>query len=220
MSHTGGEVRQVAGFVLAGGLSSRMGRDKALLPFAGRPLLARALSIMRQARLEPKIAGARSHLDAFASIVRDPQPGMGPLSGICAALASASAPLAVFLPVDMPFLPPSLITFLLYRAQITGSAVTIASVNGFTQTFPAILERSALPALQCELENGRRSCLAAFQAAAAGSNQRAAGVPVEYLVQSGQVLHPCALPAACWFQNINTPRDLRRAEAHSVAGIA
>ena len=104
------------GFVLAGGQSSRMGQDKALLHFAGRPLVAHALSILSQAGLSVSIAGARpsarTSLEAFAPVVEDPEPGLGPLAGICAALASTAARYAVFLPVDLPLLPPALIAFL------------------------------------------------------------------------------------------------------------
>ena len=133
-----------AGFVLAGGQSSRMGRDKALLPFAGRPLIAHALATLREAGLPAAIAGAdpaaNSALAAYAPIVPDPQPGLGPLAGICAALEAASTRFAVFLPVDLPLLPSSLIAYLLHHARITGRAVTVPSVNGFAQTFPVVLD--------------------------------------------------------------------------------
>lgn len=215
-----GSDADAAGFVLAGGESKRMGRDKALLPFAGEPLIVHALSILRQAGLEPRIAGARSALGRYAPVVADPEPGLGPLNGICAAMAAAQTTRAVFLPVDLPLLPPSLIAFLLYHARITGRPVTVASVNGSAQTFPAVVDRSALPALQNELENGRRGCFAAFQAAAANLSQTISIVPAEYLVQSGQVSHAHGLAAACWFQNVNTPEELRRAESFAATGPA
>jgi molybdopterin-guanine dinucleotide biosynthesis protein A len=199
-----------AGFVLAGGQSSRMGRDKALLLFAGQPLAANALSILREAGLAASIAGARSSLADFAPVIADAQPGMGPLSGICAALASTTARHAVFLPVDLPLLPASLVAILLRHAQTTGRAVTVAAVGGFAQTFPAVLDRAVLPALRAELDAGRRGCFAAFQTAAASLGQSVAAIPAEFLAQSGHAVHPGGLPAACWFLNVNTPEDLLR----------
>jgi molybdopterin-guanine dinucleotide biosynthesis protein A len=190
-----------------------MGRDKALVEFAGEPLVARAIGIMREAGLEARIAGARATLDAFAPVVADAEPGRGPLGGICAALAACTAPRAVFLPVDLPLLPASLITFLIRRAEVTQSAVTLASVSGFAQTFPAVIGTDVLPALQIELGAGRLGACAALHAAAAAMGQRVQTVAVEYVAQSGQAEHPCGLPAALWFLNVNSPVELRRAEA-------
>jgi molybdenum cofactor guanylyltransferase len=206
-----------SGFVLAGGQSSRMGRDKALLSFAGRPLSAHALSILREAGLAAAIAGVNPQADgvlaSFAPIVEDSQPGSGPLGGICAALAAVATRYAVFLPVDLPLLPSSLIAYMLHHAQITGLAVSVPSVNGFSQTFPVVLERSVLTALQNDLHSGQRGCFSAFQAAANGMGQPVASISVELLVQSGQITHPLGLAAAHWFLNMNTPQDLHRAEA-------
>ncbi len=208
---------EAVGFVLAGGQSIRMGRDKALLLFAGRPLVAHALSILGQAGLAASIAGARpsarTALEAFAPVVEDPEPGLGPLAGICAALASTSACHAVFLPVDLPLLPPALIAFLLHHARISGQAVTVASVAGFRQTFPAVLGRAVLPALKAALEAGNDGCFSAFQAAAASQGQAISAVQVEFLAQSGQVAHPLGLPPVRWFLNLNTPGDVEQAEA-------
>jgi len=211
---------EAAGFVLAGGRSSRMGRDKALLPFAGRSLIEQALAILREAGLPASIAGARSPLAAFAPVVEDAHPGLGPLSGICAALQSTSAQTAVLIPVDLPLIPASLIVYLLHHARTTGRAVTIPSINGFAQTFPAVLDRAALRALAYELESGRRGCFAAFQAAAAHCGQPLTVLPVELLVQSGHVAHPRGLPPSRWFLNLNTEEDLRRAQHHLAAPIA
>ena len=197
-----------------------MGQDKALILFAGQPLLAHALAILRGAGLSVSLAGARSPLEVFAPVVEDFQPNRGPLGGICAALASTSARWAVFLPVDLPLLPAALVTCLLSHACTTGCAVTMASIGGFAQTFPAVLDRALLPFLQAELASGRRGCFSAFQAAAASLAQPVTVLPVELLVQSGQVAHPEVLPPARWFLNVNSPADLLGAEKRRPAPIA
>ncbi len=206
-----GQHPDAAGFVLAGGQSTRMGRDKALLLFDGQPLIARALATLREAGLPAAIAGARSNLAEFAPLIEDAHPGLGPLSGICAALAATPARRAVFVPVDLPLLPASLLCFLLHHAQITGHALTVPSINGFAQTFPAVLDRAVLPALQAELAAGHLGCFAAFRTASAALDQPVSEVAVELLVQAGHVGHPAGLPAAHWFLNVNTPKDLERA---------
>lgn len=206
-----------AGFVLAGGQSRRMGRDKALVEFAGRPLVEHALDILEQAGLSGAIAGVqastRASLEAFAPVLEDASPGLGPLSGICAALAATSARHAIFISVDQPLLPPSLLIFLLRHARITGSAVTVASVSGFAQTFPAVIDRAALSVLQNELDAERNGCFAAFQAASQALDQPLRSVAVEILAQSGQVHDQQGRPPVHWFLNLNTPADLERAEA-------
>lgn len=203
----------VAGFVLAGGRSSRMGRDKALLPFAGQPLASRALSLLSAAGLPATLAVASQSLAALAPVIEDKQAGQGPLAGICAALASTPARWAVFLSVDLPFLSASLIRILVHHAQLTGGLVTIPSINGFPQTFPVVLSRQLLPAFSAELAAGRRGCYSAFRSAAAALGQAVNVLPVELLVQAGQLAHPEGMPACRWFLNLNTPADLERAQA-------
>ena len=201
-----------AGFVLAGGRSSRMGEDKALVRLGGRPLVVHALDILRGASLTASLAGGSATVAEFAPLVQDSQHGFGPLAGICAALVSTTAHLAVFMPVDLPLLPASLIANLLEHARRTGSPVTVPAINGFAQTFPAVLDRRLLTELEAELRAGRRGCYSAFQAAAANLGRSVTAVPVEALVQSGQVAHPASLPAARWFLNVNSPDALRLAD--------
>jgi len=205
------------GFVLAGGKSSRMGTDKALLEFGGQTLVERAIGILKSAGLPVFIAGApagvRPRLESYAAVVPDAEPGLGPLAGVCAALRSTWAPLAVFLPVDIPLMPTSLIVYLLRHARISGVPVTLASVNAFPQTFPAVVARDALLALERELAGGRLGCLAAFRAAALELGHTLSVVPAEVLVQAGQVAHPQALPPLRWFLNLNAADDLRLASS-------
>jgi molybdenum cofactor guanylyltransferase len=210
----------VSAFVLAGGQSRRMGRDKAQLTLAGQPLIVHSLSALRAAGLAPEIAGARSDLSRFAPVIPDHSPDLGPLSGICAALESTTAPYSVFVPVDLPLLPTSLISYLLHHAQITSAAVTVPSICGVANTFPVVLDRSVFPTLKSELASGRGGCLAAFHAAAGVLNQPISAIPVELLAQSCHAAHPFGIPVALWFLNVNTPADLDRVERHFASQIA
>lgn len=211
--HLAGEI--AGAFVLAGGKSSRMGADKSLLELNGEPLIKHALGILRRAGFNPRIAGACGDLSQFAPVVPDEAstPGLGPLSGISAALSAADTAYAVFLPVDVPLMPAALISYLLHHAVITQSAVTVTSVAGFIQTFPVVIDRAAAPALLSALGSGDRNCLKAFRAAARALSKPFAALPLELLIQTGQVWHPAGLPLYAWFYNINSPGDLEAVEA-------
>ena len=200
---------EAAGFVLAGGKSSRMGSDKALLRFSGRPLVEHALGILASLGLSATIAGARSHLDAFAPVI--PDAGRGPLDGVCAGLADCKAPLAVFLSVDMPLFPPRAIDCMLQVARIGNSGAVLFTLNGFIQTFPAVLDPVLLPALLPELHHGHMGCLRAIRSATQALQRPLRLLPVELLVQSGQCEHPSFLPPFQWFLNVNAPADLAAA---------
>jgi molybdopterin-guanine dinucleotide biosynthesis protein A len=202
-------------FILAGGQSRRMGHDKALTLLAGVPLVQRACDLLRAAGLEPRIAGAQSDLSSFAPTLPDDptQSSRGPLSGICSALANTSAPSALFLPIDLPLLPASLIVYLLHHATVTQSAVTVVSIAGFIQTFPAVIDTAALPSLRSSLNSSDRNSLRAFRAAADTLSCPFSVLPVELLLQAGQISSSDALPPGLWFLNLNAPQDLLRAEA-------
>jgi molybdopterin-guanine dinucleotide biosynthesis protein A len=195
-----------------------MGQDKALIQFHNRPLLERALDVFRQAGIVPCVAGQLSPLEGFAPVVEDSITGRGPLGGICASLASMSARRAVFLPVDMPLLPASVLVALVEDSGITGRAVTALSVNGFAQTFPVVLDRAVLPMLERRLESDERGCFSAFRAAASDLGQPVRVLAVESLKQAGHVDHPIGFPACRWFLNVNTPAELRWAESLAVRG--
>lgn len=86
------------GIVLAGGHSSRMGQDKALMRLDGRTLLDRALATLRAAGArDVVVGGARPGVAGIA----DPVAGRGPVGGLAGALAGLSGDVVV-VPVDMP----------------------------------------------------------------------------------------------------------------------
>ncbi len=203
---------EAEGFVLAGGRSSRMGQDKAVIEVGGRRLVQHALEILQGTGLSCRIAGGRTDLSQFAPVVPDQtgQSGHGPLAGICAALSVCDSRFAVFLPVDLPLIPPSLIEYLVHHALVTGAAATVVSVAGFTQTFPAVIDRAVSAGLADRLHSRDRNCLSAFRSVAGELPGGFAALQLELLVQPGQVWHPRGLHPSQWFLNLNTPGDLKQ----------
>lgn len=201
------------GFVLAGGRSTRMGQDKALLRLSGRSLLDLALDKLRALPLAgaPRIAAARSDLSAYAAVVGDLQPGCGPLSGIEAALAASAQPLNVFLPVDIPLLPPRFLLWMLQRAAITGALVTVPRVNGRPQPLCAVYHRDLLGRLSASLRAGEHKVMPVVTAAAR-EHSPANNIDifdVELVVSAhGQLPGYSPLPLYRWFHNCNTPEDI------------
>lgn len=99
-----------AGVVLAGGRSSRMGREKAALPIDGEPLLARVVGRVREALGEVLVVGPESLavLVPGVRVVPDCEPGIGPLGGLATALSVVETSRIFLVACDMPFLAPPL----------------------------------------------------------------------------------------------------------------
>ncbi len=79
----------VAGILLAGGRSQRMGRDKATLPWHGSTLARRALGLLARVAEPPVVVVCAPGqelpaLPGWVQVVRDPEPGLGPLAGLAA----------------------------------------------------------------------------------------------------------------------------------------
>lgn len=123
---------RLAGVVLAGGASRRMGRDKATLTvpgrFEGRTLVEHLVSVVSQ-RCDPVfvVAAQEQALPALSALVlRDEAPGMGPLPAVGLGLRAAvraGAERAFVCAVDMPFLTPELIGRLADSTPEAGAAV-------------------------------------------------------------------------------------------------
>jgi molybdopterin-guanine dinucleotide biosynthesis protein A len=198
------------GFVLAGGRSSRMGTDKALALVNGLPLIQIALQTLAAANISAQIAGSRTPLAAYAQEICDTSPDSGPMGGIHAALSASTADWNLFLPVDLPLMPASLLACLIQRAILTGLPVTATRLNGRIEPFPVVLCRSILPHIIQRLATGTSACHEAWQTIPQELGTELDAIPVEYLVQCGQCSHPGNLPPALWHQSANTPADLAR----------
>jgi len=122
-------VSDVAGFVLAGGASSRMGRAKALLEIGGEPLLVRTM------RLVESVAGPATVIgnsDAYRSLglrlIDDDLPGGGPLGAIATALRASKAPWNLVVACDLPYLTREWLDYLVRRA-IASQADAVLPMN-------------------------------------------------------------------------------------------
>jgi molybdenum cofactor guanylyltransferase len=197
------------GFVLAGGRSTRMGQDKALLQVAGRSLLDLALDKLRTIGVPaPRIAAARTDLSSHAPVVPDLHPGCGPLSGIEAALAATTQPLNLFLPVDMPLLPAPFLDWMLHRAEITGAWVTVPRINGRPQPLCAIYHRDLLSPISAAILAGNYKVMLAITTAA-GKSQALDVFDTEQLASTHpDLLRLSPLPLYRWFHNCNQPEHM------------
>lgn len=156
----------VSGVVLAGGRSSRMGRDKASLIFDGVTLLQRTAAALAEVADEIVVVRAPRQrlpaLDLDVPIVEaeDPVEGEGPLVGIAAGLRAASAPVAVVVAVDMPFLQPALLRLLAERVA-AGARWAVPIAEGRPQPLCSAFATASLAVLEAHIAAGDRAPMAA-----------------------------------------------------------
>jgi molybdopterin-guanine dinucleotide biosynthesis protein A len=201
----------IEAFVLAGGRSRRMGRDKALLEWGGSRLVERAVQSLRGVCALVRIVGDREDLNRLAPVVADTFPGSGPLGGIHAALAATTHDWNLFLPVDMPLLPAGFPAWMLDRVALTEAVATMPVVAGLPQPLCAVYHRAMEPALREELTAGRLRTIEGVQSAASRAHSTEPRIDtfhVESLAAAGNFRGIAApLPVQLWFENVNNPRD-------------
>jgi len=130
--------------ILAGGKSSRMNRDKALLEIGGQTLLARQIELAQKIGAKEIFisSGAEKKYAEFnRRILTDTFSDAGPLAGIERALGAISTSLLLALAVDLPNLNPDLIQKLLRRCAENSGA--IPRVNGEIEPLAAIYTKAA-----------------------------------------------------------------------------
>lgn len=227
------DVPPLGGYVLAGGRSSRMGRDKALLPLAGKPLVERAARKLQRLCAKVRVLSGNSELAVYAPLVRDNFADSGPLGGIEAALLDSELAWNLILPVDMPFVPTRLLEdwiYLVLREPIGEVRVSMLLVGA--QAYPTLLliHREMRPYLRADLEMGRYKVVASLESAAMAIAAERGGKPervfrrVQYddLVSQGErnggaVWKDETGGCLDWFANLNTPEEFAEAERHGEA---
>lgn len=145
------------GFVLAGGRSTRMGRNKALLPFRGITLVEHIAGIVREATGSVTIVGDPRELGHLGlPVIEDRLAARGPIGGIHAALSATSTDWNLIAGCDMPGITVGILTDLLDRAERT-SAVCVAAATGAGELEPlcAVYHRRCLADLDGAIRDNR-----------------------------------------------------------------
>ena len=152
----------VAGYVMAGGGSTRFGRDKALLEVGGKPMLARMCELLQAVIGDVTVIAPP---DRYASLgfrcVADRWPGEGPLGGIITALEhtrerNETPEWNFIVSCDMPFLTQDWLAYLAGRAMKSSSKVVLPQSSKGAEPLCACYRTDAGPALRAAFDRGVR----------------------------------------------------------------
>jgi molybdenum cofactor guanylyltransferase len=189
----------VCGYVLAGGDSSRMGRDKALLELGGVPM------IVRMARLVHAVAGravlvGEHEVDQRLGLrsVRDDWPGAGPLGGVATALRASECPWNLIVACDLPYLTREWLEFLIGRAHESKADAILPMNEGGPEPLCAMYSKNCAAPIWLALDRGVRKVTAGL-----------AHLCVEYLEQREWKAFDSE---GLLFKNMNSPEDYEEAK--------
>jgi molybdopterin-guanine dinucleotide biosynthesis protein A len=193
----------IAAYVLAGGQSTRMGQDKALLEVApGSTMLEYTLAVAASVAPEVALVCPRDRYNEIrwaGEIIEDEVQGRGPLAGIAAALHHSRAELNLVIAVDMPLLSKSVLEFLLKRAASISAPALVPFIDGTRQPLCAVYRKSFLPFAEQVLAEGQNKIGIALDRA------EAAILPETELLAAGFTAEQ--------FRNVNTPEEYERLRA-------
>lgn len=162
-----GKREHVAGFILAGGASSRMGRDKGLLDFGGVPLILHTARLLESLVAEVTVVGSPERYAALGlhaiADENDEQtrggpnrPSRGPLAGIAAALAATHSRWNVIVACDLPYLSKEWLDWLISRALRSRREAVVPRTERGMEPLAAIYQRECGAPIAAALACGAR----------------------------------------------------------------
>ena len=187
--------------IQAGGQSSRMGEDKALKTFLGRPLIQRVIDRLSPIADEVIVTTNRPDQYTFLDIplFSDLKPGRGALGGLYTAIASASHPFVAVVACDMPFASPTLIEAATKLMVEEEADVVIAKTEQGYEPLHAVYRRATcLPAIEAAIDADQWKVIAWFPQ-----------VKVRVLTPEEVKRYD---PSGLAFWNVNTPEEFTKAE--------
>ncbi len=191
----------VGGIILCGGQSTRMGRPKAWLPFAGESMLARVVRLLGEAVRPMVVVAAPDQevppLPSEVRVVRDEETGRGPLQGLAAGLAALrdQADAAYLSSCDVPFLKPALVRRLV---ELLGDhAICVPHVGNYHHPLAAVYRLDVADTVARLLAENRLRPFFLF-----------AAVPTR-VVEAAELAD--VDPTSQSLRNLNTPEEYERA---------
>jgi len=187
--------------IQAGGASSRMGEDKALKTFLGRPLIQRVVE--RLTPIADEILVTTNTPDDYRflglRLVPDLRPGRGALGGLYTAIASAAQPVVAVAACDMPFASAPLLEAASRLLVEEAADVVIARSDEGYEPLHAVYRRATcLPAIEAALDADQWKVIAWFPQ-----------VKVRILTSEEIKRYD---PSGLAFWNVNTPEEFVEAE--------
>lgn len=187
--------------IQAGGQSSRMGEDKALKPFLGRPLIRRVVDRLSPIADELIVTTNRPVDYAFLDLrlCSDLKPDRGALGGLHTAIASAAHPLVAVVACDMPFASARLLeTMGRLLVEEEADVVIAKTQNGYEPLHAVYRRATCLPAIESAIDADQWKVIAWFP-------------QVKVRVLTDEELNSFD-PDGLAFWNVNTPEEFAEAE--------
>ena len=198
----------VSGIVLAGGLSRRLGRDKAVEPIGGEPLIARCIGRLSAVADEIIVVvndverGKQLPLPSACRVAVDVYADSGSLGGIFSGVSAMGGEWGVVVACDMPFLNIALLKHMLSLRE--GFDAVVPVLDGRPEPTHALYSKACLPHIELRLQAGDLKIARFFD-----------DVSVRYVSQEEVDAHD---PDHLSFFNVNTQSDLDRALALAAEG--
>ena len=186
--------------IIAGGQSRRMGRDKAFVELAGKPLIEHVIersADLKQAETILITNDPAQYQHLGLPMYSDVFPGKGSLGGIYTALVQAKSPSSLVLACDMPFVNADLLRFMIQKMDDEGDIV-VPRVDGYPQGLHAIYKKTCIKPIAEQLAADQLKIIRFYDQ-----------MRVRYLDESDYAAHD---PQARSFSNLNTPAELADAE--------
>lgn len=190
-------MNDVAGFVTAGGRSSRMGKDKAWLDLGGRPMIEHVIAALQPVTTSVAIvANDPEYAKLGFPVFADSQMGIGPLEAIRTTLRNSNSSRALLVGCDLPFVSPALFKFLL---SIGGDYDAVVPIGADQKLEPlcAIYCTRALVVVDELIASGERKVSSLFDR-----------IPTRF-VRFDELQHLAG--SEIFFENVNTPEDYAQA---------